>query len=201
MFVNPLFSGVGRIRTFGTLFASSTLAGCPHKPLVHNSRFRAICRIRTCDGDFSTAVLQTATFDRSVTRQLNFSCRYSFRTNTKCFRGTCATITPTGNILRVGVEPTRPCGHQILSLVRLPFPPPKVISSERDLNPHVLADTRLSTLRVYQFHHLTLSAWRDSNPHAGTPATDLKSVVSTNSTTSRYFRSPGGTRTPTPFGT
>ena len=134
-------------------------------------------------------------------RILNLVAGERFERPNRGFRVPCLTTWLTGNILRVGVEPTRPCGHQILSLARLPFPPPKVISSERDLNPHVLADTRLSTLRVYQFHHLTLSAWRDSNPHAGTPATDLKSVVSTNSTTSRYFRSPGGTRTPTPFGT
>ena len=60
------------------------------------------------------------------------------------------------------------------------------ISSERDSNPHVLADTRLSTLRVYQFRHLTLN-YRPggTRTHTLAPQRLILSQLCLHSTTSR----------------
>lgn len=102
------------------------------------------------------------------------SCRYSFRTNTKCFRGTCATITPTGNIVTEGLEPSRYFYHKTLILARLPITPHDVYifyryGETRTPNPF---QARTSQARMYTFHHIPLyrpGGTRTPNPYLSRP--------------------------------
>ena len=114
----------------------------------------------------------------------------------------------TGLILRVGLEPTSPFGQKFLKLPCIPFhhlrlsskwdSNPHVLSDTRlsfsrgyqitpsdvmlsvrgDSHSQSLSSTDLSSPHVYIPSRTVISTWRDLNPHAGSPTTDLKSVVS-----------------------